>query len=53
MVAARNAAIAPGDADTVLNGIVGAFIPEADKRGLAATFSAEYERLRAELEAPA
>ena len=37
----------------MLNGIVGSFIPEDDKRGLAATFSAEYERLRAELDTPA
>lgn len=34
----------------MLNGIVGAFIPEDDKRGLAATFTAEYDRLRAELD---
>lgn len=34
----------------MLNGILGAFIPEDDKRGLAATFAAEYDRLRAELD---
>jgi adenosine deaminase len=34
----------------MLNGILGAFIPDDEKRGLAATFDAEYERLRADLE---
>jgi adenosine deaminase len=37
----------------MLNGIIGSFIPEDDKRGLASTFSAEYERLRAELDTTA
>jgi adenosine deaminase len=35
----------------MLNGIHGAFIDQADKRGLAATFATEYARLRAELDA--
>lgn len=34
----------------MLNGIVGAFLPDDDKRGLAATFTAEFDRLRAGME---
>ena len=34
----------------MLNGILGAFIPGEEKRGLAATFDAEFDRLRRELE---
>lgn len=34
----------------MLNGIEGAFIPEADKPGLRATFTAEFDRLRADLD---
>jgi hypothetical protein len=34
----------------MLNGIDGAFLPEVDKRGLAATFTAEFDRLRAGME---
>jgi adenosine deaminase len=34
----------------MLNGIVGAFIPDDEKRGLAATFTAEFDRLSTELD---
>ena len=37
----------------MLNGILGAFIPEAEQRGLAATFVAEYDALRKEMDAAA
>lgn len=37
----------------MLNGIEGALIPEADKPGLRATFTAEFDRLRADLDTDA
>jgi len=37
----------------MLNGIDGAFIADADKPGLRATFTAEFDRLRAAMDTPA
>ncbi len=34
----------------MLNVVLGAFVPEEEKRGLATVFAAEYDRLRTELE---
>jgi adenosine deaminase len=44
---------APDDLrDFMLNGIDAAFLPQADKPGLRATFIAEFDRLRAQLDMP-